>query len=125
MLDLLLLLLLFLFSYYFIQHLNSTTSSICSSIIVIIIIYIYIYIKPKLLKLPQFSTSTQYLKNKIKNNCTRKPNTILKKKKKNLNTHTQGNPKTKNPSFVSTPTLAAYPSPLSPLPSKTISSQQR
>ena len=65
------------------------------------------------MKLPQFSTSAQYLKNKIKNTHTREPSTILKKKKFK-NTPTQETPKLK--------TLAAYPSPLTPLPSETISS---
>ena len=62
-------------------------------------IYIYIYIKPKLLKLPQFFTSIQYLKNKIKNNCTRKPSTIFKKKK--IKHSYARKPKTKNASRIS------------------------
>ena len=65
------------------------------------------------------SAQYQYIKNKIKNTHTREPSTILKikkklKKYKNKNTPTQKTPKLK--------TLAAYPSPLTPLPSETISS---
>ena len=40
-----------------------------------------LYIKPKLLKLPQFSTSAQYFK-KIKININTKRKTFLKPKKK-------------------------------------------
>ena len=46
-----------------------------------VLIYIYIYIKPKLLKLLQFSTLARYLKKK---------NINLKKEKKKKNINTRG-----------------------------------